>query len=236
MGAAVVLLPPSEGKAVGGQRAFRPASGAFRSLGSARREVIAALALAPPSVLGVRGDLLTRAMAGAKELTAGRARALPAWQRYTGVVWRHLDPLGLSDDERGAIVIPSALLGVTTAGDPIPDYRLKFSVTLPGLGRLAPWWRASVTTAVARFADGRPVIDLLPAEHSAAIDWPALGPAVCHVRFEQQGGSAAGHAAKAAKGLLARAIVRDGLDDAVRFRWQGWRVQRQGDDLVVRHR
>jgi cytoplasmic iron level regulating protein YaaA (DUF328/UPF0246 family) len=235
-----LLLPPSEGKAVGGTRRRRRTT--FRSLVE-RREVVArslVSACADPAVaakaLSAQGDLLDRALGSVGELATGSPLLLPAWQRYTGVVWEHLAPGSLDDEARSRLLVPSGLLGITTGVDHVPDYRLKLSVSLPGVGRLDRWWRPSVTAALVRHLDGRPVVDLLPAEHAAAVDWEALrgaGP-VTQVRFVSADGSrAVGHAAKAVKGRLAHTLATKGLTASARFRWEGWSTTREGSDLVV---
>jgi len=215
----LLLLPPSEGKATGGAGRWRPGGGSFgRRLGRHRSEVIAALTtpdVATERTLGVRGQLLERAIDATERLGAGTAKALPAWQRYTGVVWEHLDPSTLDDEQRRRTLVPSALLGLVTGLDPVPDHRLKFSVSLPDIGRLDRWWRPQVTAALAALPRGMVIIDLLPNEHRAAIDLgdPALRRRhpVVRVEFTDIRGAAVGHDAKAAKGRFARHLLIRGL-------------------------
>ncbi len=238
----LLLLPPSEGKEPGGRPPGR--AGSFDGeLGGARAAVVAELArvvagAAPDrqaALLGVRGELLDRALASVSDLADGCAPVLPAWRRYTGVVWSALDPASLDVADRRRILVPSGLYGVTTALDPVADYRLKLSVALGGLGRLSAFWRPAVTAALVRRARGRTVIDLLPAEHAAAIDVEALGRAVplVTVRFVSASGDrAVGHEAKAAKGRLARAVLEGGVEAAARFRWEGWRARRDAAGIV----
>ena len=235
-----LLLPPSEGKAAGGHRRRRRS--AFPALAERRALVIDALATAcadsgaAERVLGVRGELLDRALGAVAEVAGGAPPLLPAWQRYTGVVWEHLAPASLPEEMLGRILVPSGLLGLTTALDPVPDYRLKLSVSLPDVGRLDRWWRPAVTEVLIKKLRGRPVVDLLPAEHAAAIDWDRLSSRVpiTRVRFVSADGSrAVGHAAKATKGRLARLLITEGRAAASRFRWDGWAASKDGDDLVV---
>ena len=239
-----VLIPPSEGKADGGVRATT--KGSFdASLGAARRTVRSALAEtlagATPAqqfrVLGVRGPLLDRALVASDQLTRGRAPILPAWQRYEGVVWQHLDPATLRSAQRRRILVPSALYGVTTAEDPIADYRLKFDVRLEGVGRLDDFWRGAVTEAVVAVAHKGPVINLLPAEHDRALDHDELSRRcdVVTVTFvSASGAGAAGHAAKAVKGVVTRVLIQDGLDALEGFTWEGWTSRRVADGYAVR--
>jgi len=86
------------------------------------------------------------------------------------------------------------------------------SARLPGIGSLAPWWRDDLTDALCDALKGRTIVDLLPQEHRSAIDWSRVD----HVRLDlvtRSGGKAGGHAAKAAKGLLGRALIESGRDD-----------------------
>ncbi|MCU1372838.1 MAG: hypothetical protein JWO68_124, partial [Actinomycetia bacterium] len=71
--------------------------------------------------------------------------------------------------------------------------------------------------------------------HAAAVDLGALGRRrVVRVSFvASDGGSAVGHAAKAVKGVLARAVLLGGLDAVDGFRWQGWHAEVVGDEVLV---
>ena len=206
-----------------------------------RRAVVAALAKSARTnasatrVLGVRGALLDRARAATLALADETAALMPAADRYTGVVWEHLGPLAAADRRR--VLVPSAVYGITTAADPIADYRLKLSVSLPGIGRPDRYWTAPTTAALATRFRGRVLVDLLPAEHARAIDWATLEQSVdvVHVAFVRADGTgAAGHAAKAAKGRFARAALDGGLESARSFTWEAWRATPSGDGIVVR--
>ncbi|MGA0862458.1 MAG: peroxide stress protein YaaA [Ilumatobacteraceae bacterium] len=210
----VVLLPPSEGKAEGGDRSapWKPESGLFGdALGVWRRELAAELARIDggnEKLLGVRAAHLDRARAANSSLVG--APTLPAWRRYTGVVWDHLDLPSLPATARNAalarIVVVSGIAGLVRADDRLPDYRLKMGARLPGYGALSGWWRDDLTEALARWLKGRTVIDLLPQEHRAAIDWSRLD-AIRVDLVARSGGRVGGHDAKAAKGLLARHLL-----------------------------
>ena len=211
----VILLPPSEGKADGGDPAaeWDPADGVFGgALADSRRQVVMALAKTKggsEKLLGVSGKHLQRAKASNSALIG--APTLPAWQRYTGVVWDHLDLASMSAaDRRSAttrIVVPSGLAGLVRGDDPLPDYRLKMGARLAPLGTMARWWQPAVTEALRSVARGRTVVDLLPNEHRAAIDWAAIDDVVRIDLVSRTGGAVGGHNAKAAKGLLARHLL-----------------------------
>ena len=222
----VVLLPPSEGKAPGGDDpAWDPASGELGApLERPRRRVARALKQAKGGdqrLLGVGGPTLERARAANRALVG--APCMPAWQRYTGVVWDHLDIAGLSPAARerasGGVIGVSALLGLVALDDPVPDHRLKLSVGLGALGGLTAFWRRPLSAALNERLEGRFVVDLLPGEHAAAwVPDPARYD-LRRVRLVSSDGRTAGHDAKAAKGLLARALFEAPDPEQVLATW-----------------
>lgn len=220
-----LLLPPSEGKAAEGDGVpWHPSRGTFGALlGDRRAEVVAALEAAEGgdgALLGVGGAHLDRARLANRSLVG--APTLPAGRRYTGVVWDHLGldtmPPPVRRRAGDAIAVVSGLHGVVSVDDPVPDYRLKMGARLAPLGPLARWWRPAVSAAIAHWAAGRVVVDLLPQEHRAA--WDAEpGPFAAVVRVDltehvHTTGTTrvVGHHAKAAKGLLARHLVESTSD------------------------
>lgn len=213
-----ILLPPSEGKAEGGRSpAWNPGSGRFgRQLGSHRRTVAEALTAADGGdarLLGVKGAHLERARAANRSLVG--SPTLPAFERYTGVVWDHLAVETMSARTRAraedSLVVVSGLLGLVSPSDRIPEYKLKMGAALPHLGKLSTWWKPKLSAVLNSWLltdGGRVVVDLLPQEHRAAweVD-PDLGENHVVVNFLNRSGRAVGHDAKAAKGLLARHLL-----------------------------
>lgn len=186
-------------------------------------------------VMKVRGALLERAHERAREHVDGVGRWLVAWQRYDGVVWTHLEPSTLTVAQRRRILVPSGLYGLHRGDDSIEDYRLTLNVALPGLGNVANYWRPHVTAALA--ATRGPLISLLPAEHLGAIDrsHPSLHRRLTHITFvAADGAKAAGHDAKAVKGVLARQLLLNGLDGLPTFSWRGWVAQRRDESWTIR--
>lgn len=240
----ILLLPPSESKCPGGTGRWDPESGRFAALGEARAEVAAALggAMSDPDrvakLTGLRGERALAA-AGANRAVAG-GPTLPAWQRYRGVVWEHLDPAHLSRAGRrraAGILVVSGLGGLFGFDDPVPDYKLKMGATLAGPGSLARFWKPRVATALSGHAGSGAVWDLLPGEHRRAVDLAAAGIKAVRVEFRAAGGSgAAGHGAKAAKGRFARHLLEtpgDPFDAAAGFAWEGWRARVETPELVT---
>lgn len=214
----ILLLPPSEGKAAGGAScSWEPNSGTFSTLAARRvvlTERLGAIGGGSEKLLGVKGRHLDRALASNVSLVG--APSLPAWRRYTGVVWDHLDLATLAPVERRQIVVISGLLGLVRADDPVPDYRLKMGASLAPFGKLSTWWREELSATLNRYAaertaqKSRVIVDLLPKEHRAA--WVPDGHAdVISIEFVDPSGRPGGHLAKAAKGELARTILTDGL-------------------------
>jgi hypothetical protein len=238
-----VLVPPSLGKSRGGRRST--SQGVFDDdLAAPRREVISALRgvldRAVPreleSTFSAKGELLERAMEATEELVNGRAPLLPAWRRYEGVVWTHLDPRSLTPSLRRRILVPSGLYGLLSGEDPIADYRLKMNAPLAPFASLARFWRAQVTDAIERTTRRSTIVNLLPNEHAASIDTARLGASreIINVRFvTHDEGSAVGHDAKAAKGVLAQRTLLEGTDALDRLSWQGWHSRREGAEVVV---
>ena len=108
------------------------------------------------------------------------------------------------------MLVPSGLWGLVAATDPLPPYRLKMGARLAPLGGLAAFWRPRITPLIVARARGGWVVDLLPQEHAAALDAGALGGRLVRVEIVEDGPSgrrAIGHAGKALKGRLARAIL-----------------------------
>jgi cytoplasmic iron level regulating protein YaaA (DUF328/UPF0246 family) len=232
----IVLLPPSEGKAPGGEGPpWSPDDGAFGGLAPQRIRVHNALKRAKggtAKALGATGELLRSAKAA--NLAAVGGPTLPAHQRFTGVVWGHLDPPTLAARPDTEVLVLSALTGLTAWDDPVPDFRLKLSASLPPVKNLATFWRPTLSAALNDRLAGHTVVDLLPNEHRAAWTpdperYDLRRPALLH-----RGGKPAGHGGKAAKGLLARAVLTSGDVDAT---LAGFDPAAQGlvgaDDLIL---
>jgi uncharacterized protein len=237
--APLVMLPPSEGKRPGGSSRAR--LGAFdEELGATRREVARRLKVAVArssrpdleTTLGVRGPLFDRAYEATLALLAGEAALRPVWQRYSGVVWSHLEPETLSAAQHRRLIVPSGLYGLNAGDDLVADYRLKMSARLLG-SSLASLWRPVIASSLARHAKGRVVYDLLPVEHRSALDVQDLGATrLVTVTFRHaRDGRLAGHDAKAAKGAFARHLVES--SDVASFSWRGWRVHDDGARVDV---
>jgi cytoplasmic iron level regulating protein YaaA (DUF328/UPF0246 family) len=216
----LILLPPSEGKAGGGDGPRWAAGSMAIDLDRERRAVARALKAAMHGSETSRRKLLD--VSGAASLaraTESNSKALtaptmPAIERYAGVLYDALDHRSLSKPERrrldATVVILSGLWGVVMPADPIPDYKLKMSGALPPMGKLSTWWREPLTERLLELAAKRPIWNLLPNQHAAA--WaPPADREQWSVRFldRKPDGSLASvsHENKSLKGALARYLV-----------------------------
>jgi uncharacterized protein len=240
----LILLPPSEGKAV-------PRRGA--SLGLAR--------LSSPELTGPRNQTIkalvdlcrsdpARAMEvlglgptqsddvrrNADLLTAPTARADAI---YTGVLYEALDlaTLGAAARRRASrwIAITSSVFGLVRPGDRIPSYRLAGGVNLPGLGVVSAHWRTSLDAVVREAAGSGLVVDLRSTTYAGF--WrPDRETArrVATVRVLQQVGTerkVVSHFNKATKGHLVRALLEAGANPGTPARLAdtiadlGWKVE-----------
>lgn len=220
----LILLPPSEGKAPEGDGPpWAPGTMAVDELDPVRRRV-------------ARAAGLTRAI--------GRNPTMAAIERYTGVLYRELDAASLPAAARRRlardVLIVSGLWGLVAPDDPICDYRLKMSARAGDLGKLSTFWRPALTEALAPRAKGRLLWDLLPIEHSAAVDWDLLAPRQrITVRFVDAEDRTISHWNKLLKGSLVRWLVTtppQGIDDLAGFDHpQGYRWDPDSTVVDGRH-
>ncbi len=209
----LVLLPPSETKAPGGNGPALDLDAllwpGLRGTRSTLVDAVAALAGDLPSARAalqvsagkdddIRGNALVRT-----------APTLPALDRYTGVLYDALEVASMSRAERSRaasrIIVASALFGAVRASDRIPSYRLSAGTVLPGLGTVAPLWRRVVEPM---FADlDAPVLDLRSGAYATFGRVP--GAITARVVTRQPDGrlTVVSHFNKATKGRLARVVA-----------------------------
>ena len=215
----VVLVPPSKGKAEGGD------GPAYREvvddgpLGAPRRRVLDAVAATAREVDDARlariAGVASRDVAATRRALAALdgAPTLPARARYTGVIHSNAGLADLSSAATGVeVLVLSALVGVAGLEDPVPAYRLELAASLPPLGGLATFWRDAMAAHLAAHLAGRQVLDLLPAAHARAVA-PAVrdGAELIRISFETPTGRAANAArTKVAKGRVVAQLAGTG--------------------------
>jgi cytoplasmic iron level regulating protein YaaA (DUF328/UPF0246 family) len=242
----LILLPPSEGKAVprrGKQLELDDLD--FPGLTDARRRVLTSLVdhcAADPQAaavaLGLGPTQLDQVARNAGLLEAPTARAD---RIYTGVLY---DALGLDSLDAAArrratrwLVIMSSLLGAVRPNDAIPSYRLSGDSRLPGLGVVGAHWRSHLDETLTDAAGTGLVVDLRSSTYASFWRPPAgVAPRVATVRVLHQVGEqrkVVSHFNKATKGRIVRALLADG--SAPRSPGQladhltalGWKVEAQ---------
>ena len=206
-----ILLPPSEGKSpLPGKSAFAPTSPA---LVADTEGVLAHLRGMKPAdrarFYGIK-DTGKVEEACLRTLHALDSPGIVALERYTGVVYAHIDYASLTHKAaaRKHLLIVSALFGLVPGGALIPDYKLSMN---PWLAR---YWKDINANRLQALAKGKPVLNLLSQSYRKAVDYPGL----ITVDFRVQGGKkAAGHFGKAIKGRFVRWILENGIKDAGDF-------------------
>jgi uncharacterized protein len=209
----LVLLPPSETKAAGGD-------GAPLDLA----------ALTAPELTGVRTEIAESLVKLADDVPAARAAlglspkqdaeiarnaelwtspTRPAIERYTGVLYDALDVRTMTRAQRARagrrLAVGSALFGLVRAGDPIPAYRLSAGSALPGLPTLRAMWKPALSPVLG--AVDELVVDLRSGSYAALA--PVPGAVTIEVLSERPDGSRSvvSHFNKAHKGRVARLLA-----------------------------
>ncbi|HWU33192.1 MAG TPA: peroxide stress protein YaaA [Marmoricola sp.] len=229
----LILLPPSEGKAIG--RRGKPldlASLSFPELTDARTEILDALIAlcgTPDGSTPIQNEVITEQAAailgiGHTQLDQvvlnARLRTAPtlrADRLYTGVLYDALDLASLPSDARRRatrwVAVTSSLFGLVRLGDSLPSYRLPGGTTLPGLGSVSSHWRAHLGPAMEDAIGKGLFVDLRSSTYTAF--WrptPELASRTATVRVlhEVKGQrKVVSHFNKATKGRLVRSLVSD---------------------------
>jgi len=210
----LVILPPSETKADGGDGApLNLASLSFPSATPTRQHLVdAVVALsadldASRTALGLGKTAIAEVDRNAE---LWQAPTRPAVERYTGVLYDALDYAGMTkptqSKARKRLLIGSALFGVLGAGDPIPAYRLSAGSKLPGEPTLSATWKPVLREVFAGVDDF--IVDLRSGAYQnlGKVD----GAVTVTVMTEKPDGSRSvvSHFNKHYKGLVARDLVR----------------------------
>ncbi|HEX4698675.1 MAG TPA: peroxide stress protein YaaA [Actinomycetes bacterium] len=220
----LVLLPPSEAKAAGGDGppvGRRPAL-STPSLGAARGDLLAAIRAAARTdrtdlVAGLRLPASVADAALRADLRAATAPTMPALRRYAGVLYQALDvgslPSGAARRAEAAVIVASGLWGVVRGADLVPDYRVPASGRVPGFGGVAAHWRGPLAALMPSLVGEQAVLDLRSTDYLAM--WrpaPALRGRVLQVRVLADPGTGraptgVSYHAKWVKGLLVRHLA-----------------------------
>lgn len=187
---------------------------AFPELADARREVRSSLAKvsAHEDALAILGVGTSLAAEVERNTRLEAEPAAPAHRIYSGVLYDALGYRTMTPTQRRkadeAVLVISALWGAIGFRDRIPAYRLSMSVGLPGLGKLASYWKPKLAEALRVRAEGELIVDCRSSTYAAA--WtPAPGQTVAVNVFQESGGkrTVVSHFAKHTRGELARHLL-----------------------------
>ncbi|UJW36032.1 peroxide stress protein YaaA [Saccharothrix sp. AJ9571] len=212
----LVLLPPSETKATGGDGPpLDLDSLSSPELNPVRAKIADALtdlARDVPASLAALGISERQADEVQRNAELWTSPTLPALRRYTGVLYDALDITSFKKAEltraNERLAVASALFGIARATDRIPAYRLSAGSTLPALGGLRPLWRPALEPVFAG-VEGL-VVDLRSGGYAALARIP--GAVTVRVVTEDGRGQrkTVSHFNKAYKGKLAAVLARAG--------------------------
>lgn len=209
----LVLLPPSETKAPGGDGAPLDLTALTApELTGVRTRLAASLVELAGDIPAARGALglspgQDAEIARNAELWTSPTR--PALDRYTGVLYDALDARSMTRAQRARagrrLAVGSALFGLVRADDPIPAYRLSAGSRLPGSPTLRALWRPALSPVLA--AVDELVVDLRSGPYAALA--PVAGAVTVDVLSEGADGSrtVVSHFSKAHKGRIARLLA-----------------------------
>lgn len=210
----LVLLPPSETKAVGGDAGQLDLDAlSFPELTPTRRtlvDTLRALAGDVPASLAALGLSERQASEVDRNRELLTAPTGPALLRYTGVLY---DALGAAEFTRAEwrraeqrLATASALFGIVRAGDAIPAYRLSAGSRLPGVGPLRAVWRPVMEPVLAGLDEL--IVDLRSGAYTSLARVPdAITVRVVTINAAGQRATVSHHN-KAFKGHLAAALAR----------------------------
>jgi cytoplasmic iron level regulating protein YaaA (DUF328/UPF0246 family) len=218
----LILLPPSEGKAVPARG--KPLDLGAGALAAARRPVLESLVTL---CRGPEDEALRVLGLGAGQVDDVRRNArlpqlptAPAERIYTGVLYESLGLTSLNASAHrralARIAVVSSLYGLVRPGERIAPYRLAGDVTLPGLGGVAAHWRAHLDPVVRDLTGRGLVVDLRSTSYAAF--WrpgPDLTRRLVTLRVLHEVAGrrqVVSHFNKTTKGRLVRALVEDGRD------------------------
>ena len=222
----LILLPPSETKADGGDGPpLDLATLTAPDLTPVRTEIAEALVKLAGDVPAARSALGLSAKQDdeiARNAVLWTSRTMPAVLRYTGVLYDALDVRSMTRTQRARagrrLAVGSALFGLVAADDAIPAYRLSAGSQLPGLPTLRALWKPALSPVLAGVDDL--VVDLRSGSYAALA--PVVGAITVEVLSERPDGSRSvvSHFNKAHKGRLARLLTTTTAepDSVVRLR------------------
>lgn len=218
----IILIPPSEGKTT-----FGTGKPLTKLDGYAKPIYDRLLAYRGDlsQLYGVKGKALEAARLANAEILKAPTR--PAIDRYSGVVYDGISYSTLSAKAQqffnDHVRIVSALFGLLSPQDPIPDYKLKIEKL-----DAAAYWKPIIAKKLA----GHFVIGLLPQAHQNAVGYER-GVKVEFIIVKESKAVPAGHQGKLIKGKFIRWLCEHAVvdpKDFIGFKEDGFRFN--GTDFI----
>ena len=222
-----ILIPPSEGKTnIKKPMDIKFGDTDFKYMDEVRKVIRLLSLIGNTEIRSIYGTSQEKAeLFHRQNQDAMNSRVCHAINRYTGVVYDHIDWNTLPEDAQdymdNHIGIFSGLFGLVTPKTLIPNYKLKMNVQA-----LQHFWRPILTNIL---KEEDLVIDLLPQVHRKSYDKKGLN--VVEVEFlmfnkKTQKTTTAGHYGKAVKGEFIRYMALEKvktLDDFNGFDYEGFK-------------
>lgn len=163
---------------------------------------------------------------------AGERPALFAYagEAFAGLEARSLPPKALAFAQEHLRIL-SGLYGLLRPFDALRPYRLEMAARLatPGAKDLCAFWEPRLTAALAEDLQGRRVVlNLASREFTRALRPEALPARWLTCAFQEASGRVVSFHAKRARGLMARFVLQNGLEDPEglkSFTGEGYRFQ-----------
>ena len=206
----LVLLPPSETKAPGGDGPPLDLDAlSSPELNPVRRKIadsLVELAGDVPASLKALSLSLRQGDEVARNAALWSSPTVPALERYTGVLYDALDIGSFTKAQLAKaehrLAVASALFGIARGTDRIPAYRLSGASSLPSLGALRALWRPVLEPVFTGLDEL--IVDLRSGAYTAL----ARIPGAVTVRVVTPGGKTVSHHNKAYKGRLAAVLAK----------------------------
>ena len=209
-----ILIPPSEGKAKIKSQDIKFADTNFIFERSVKQVIRLLNLIDNEDLRSIYGTSLEKAeLFHRQNEDIFKSRCAHAIERYTGVVYQHLDWNTLNKDAKQFmekhVLIFSGLFGMTTPLTLIPDYKLKMNVL-----SLQYHWTPILTEALKK---EELIFDLLPQVYRKAYQ-PNKNTVQIEFKVEGKGNTrAAGHFGKAVKGKFIRFLAQNNITDIKDF-------------------
>ncbi len=173
-----------------------------------------------------------------RDILSGTAPSMPAALAYTGVVYKNLDPTGLTTDEwlymQHHLRIGSGMYGLLRPADEIAPYRMEYDVKLPDNGGITTgsFWRDRLTSPLIEDCrqTGSVLVSLCASDLLTSLHWKKVTEEIRVVTpdfkvWKEGKLKSIVVYLKMARGKLTRHIIRNRITDPEElkyFTWEGF--------------